>query len=262
MMRKIISFHSLRGGTGKTIIGVNLAVLLAKKGLKVTIIDLDFRAPSFFHIFKETIKEPPAYWVNDYLNSRCKPSDFLIDVHKISNIKGNLSVGLANPSIYAMEDMLRKSRVWEVNALKRLFDFKDFLFKNLEVDLCIYDTSPGLQYSSLNAIICSDLIVFVSTSDPLDIEGVMNLQQEFADVFKNKTFILLNKVFPETDYWSNKEQMEFINQLSKGFKHPVLGIIPCYCDILKAKRSPLLTLEKPNHPFSKKLEEIAQKLVE
>lgn len=261
MKGKVISFLSSRGGTGKTIIAVNLAALFANKDLKVTLIDLDFRAPSLFHIFKEAIKEPPAYWVNDYLNSRCKPADFLIDVHKVFNIKGNLSVGFANPSIYAIENMLRKSRFWEANALKRLFDLRDFLFKNSDIDLCIYDTSPGIQYSSLNAIISSDLIVFVSSSDLLEIEGIRNMLKEFNDIFKNKTYILLNKVFPETDYWPDNKQKDFANNFSKKYKYPVVGVIPCYCDVLNANRSQLLTFEKPNHPFSKKLEEIAQMLV-
>ena len=261
MVGKMISFNSSRGGTGKTIIAVNIAALLANRGLNVTLIDLDFRAPSLFHIFKEAMNDPPAFWVNDYLNSRCKPADFLIDVHNIFNIKGKLSLGYANPSIYAIEDMIRKSRVWEVNALKKLFNLKDFLFKNLDIDICIYDTSPGIQYSSLNAIVSSDLIVFISSSDPLEIEGIKNILGEFTDIFENKTYILINKVFPETDSWQNNIQTKIINQILKTLKHPVIGIIPCYCDVLKAKRSQLLILENPKHPFSLILEEIAQKLI-
>jgi len=258
---KAISFNSSRGGTGKTIMAVNLAALFANEGRNVILIELDFRAPSIFHIFKEAVKETPTYWVNDYLNSRCKPGDFLIDVHNIFNTKGKLSLGCANPSIYAIEDMVRKSRLWEANALKKLFNLKDFSFSNLGADICIYDTSPGIQYSSLNAIISSDLIVFVSSSDSIELEGVGSILKEFDDVFRNKTFIVLNKVFPETDCWSNDKDKEYARQISKDFKVPVIGLIPCYCDILKANRNQLLTFTKPNHPFVMKLEEISQKIV-
>jgi len=259
-MNKIISFHSSRGGTGKTIIAVNLSALLAHKGLSVALMDLDFRAPSLHHILSGMIKEPIKFWVNDYLNSQCAVDDSLIAIHRILNLRGNLLVGFANPSVRAIEDILGKSRDWEAKALKKLFDLRNFLFKDLGIDLCIYDTSPGIQYSSLNAIIASDLTVFVSTSDPLDVEGVRNILNEFNDIFENKTYILLNKVFPEADVWSYDKQTEFTNQLSKDCKNPVIGMIPCYCDILKAKRSQLLAFEKPSHPFSKKLEEIAERL--
>ena len=45
-MGKSISIHSSRGGTGKTLLATNLAVLYAQSGLNVALIDLDFRAPS------------------------------------------------------------------------------------------------------------------------------------------------------------------------------------------------------------------------
>lgn len=259
-MKGVFSLHSSRGGTGKTIIGVNLAALLANRGLNVTLVDLDFRAPSLFHIFKEVIKGPPNYWVNDYLDSRCKPDDFLIGIHEILDLKGSLLVGFANPSIRAIQDILGKSRSWEAKALERLFDLRSFLLREVGIDLCIYDTSPGIHYSSLNAMICSDRIVFVSTSDLLDIEQVTTILKEYNDIFGNKTSTLLNKAFPETDYWPNDKQEEFMNQLSKEFGNSIIGIIPCYCDVLKTQTR-LLTLEKPNHPFLKKLEEIAQGLL-
>jgi MinD-like ATPase involved in chromosome partitioning or flagellar assembly len=260
MKKKTVSFHSSRGGTGKTIISVNLAALLANKGLNVALIDLDFRAPNLFYIFEEAIEQSPAHWVNDYLNSKCKPEDFLVKVHK-NSVNGTLSVGFADPSVAAIEDMLMKSRAWEANAIKRLFGLRDFLFDNTGVDFCIYDTSPGIQYSSLNAIICSDLIVFVSSSDPTELKGIENILKEFNDVFRNKTFILLNKVFPETDLQLNDREKDFASQVSRDFRYPVIGIIPCYCDVLRANKTQLLSLINPNHPFSKKLEEIGQRIL-
>ncbi len=45
MKDKVISLHSSRGGTGKTIIATNLAAIYAKRGLNIALLDLDFRAP-------------------------------------------------------------------------------------------------------------------------------------------------------------------------------------------------------------------------
>ena len=48
--------------------------------------------------------------------------------------------------------------------------------------------------------------------------------------------------------------------MEKVLKHPVIGVIPCFCDVLQAKRTSLLAVEKPNHPFVRSLEEVAEKL--
>ena len=43
---KIIAFHSYKGGTGKTHLSANLATVLARKGFKTVLLDLDFRGPN------------------------------------------------------------------------------------------------------------------------------------------------------------------------------------------------------------------------
>ena len=46
MGKVTIAIHSYKGGTGKTTMCANLGYLLAVRGYKVCLIDLDFRAPS------------------------------------------------------------------------------------------------------------------------------------------------------------------------------------------------------------------------
>ena len=45
-MTRSIAFHSYKGGTGKSTIGSNMAALMAMRGLKVVLLDLDVYAPS------------------------------------------------------------------------------------------------------------------------------------------------------------------------------------------------------------------------
>ena len=52
-MGKIIAVHSYKGGTGKTSLSVNLAATYARRGKKVCLMDLDFRAPSLHALFKD-----------------------------------------------------------------------------------------------------------------------------------------------------------------------------------------------------------------
>lgn len=260
MKGKVIAIHSSRGGTGKTVIATNLAATYANKGLNIALLDLDFRAPSLITVFSKEIREPVKHWLNDFMNGQCTIEQALIDVSEEYNLKGKLLIGLANPTIEAIRNMMRKSRAWEVTAAKKLFSLRSTISDDMNIDCCIFDTSPGIQYSSINAVISSDVPIIVTTLDSLDIKGVQKMLAEFYDAFEKRTVVLMNKVFPQTRIWSNGKQKELISQMEKALKHPIIGVIPCYCDVLQAKRASLLAIEKPSHPFLRNLQDVVEKL--
>ena len=70
-MGKCISIHSLRGGAGRTIVSTNLAFLMAKKGLNVALLDLDFKAPSLAGMFSREKKLSTECYLNSYFDGRC-----------------------------------------------------------------------------------------------------------------------------------------------------------------------------------------------
>ncbi len=259
MTGKCVSIHSSRGGTGKTVIATNLAAIYAKKGLNVALLDLDFRAPSLATVFSKGFKGSVHYWLNDFLDGRCSAEQVLIDVSGGYNLKGRLLVGLANPAIEAIRNVMEKSRAWEVTAVKRLFSLRSKLLGEMNLEYCIFDTSPGVQYTSINAVISSDLSVVVATLDSLDLKGVESMLVELYDAFAKKPVVLLNKV-PETRILSGEMQVDLVRQVEKDLKHRVIGVIPCYCDVLQAERTSLFAVEKPGHPFVRNLEEVAKKL--
>jgi MinD-like ATPase involved in chromosome partitioning or flagellar assembly len=260
-MSKCISIHSSRGGTGKTVLATNIAVLLAKKGSNVALLDLDFRSPSLTGVFSKLINPQLDVYLNSYLDGRCPIESATIDLTERLNLKGKLLVGFANPDIAAIRNIAEKSRSWEVSALKRLFALRSQLFKEMNIQYCFYDTTPGVQYTSLNAVVSSDLSVIISTLDSLDLSGTERLLAELYNPFEKKAVILLNKVFPENQPYSNKEKLATLEQLSKTFKSPIIGTIPCYCKVLQADRSTILSIEDPEDPFVKNLEEVTQQIV-
>jgi MinD-like ATPase involved in chromosome partitioning or flagellar assembly len=259
MSTKTISIHSSRGGTGKSVIATNLAVILANKGFNVALLDLDFRAPSLAMVFSEGIKLPVKCWLNDFLNGKCAAEQIFTDVSGRYNLKGKLLVGLANPAVDAMRNVMEKSRAWEVTAVKKLFSLLSTL-NGMNVDFCISDTSPGMQYSSINAIVSSDVSIIVTTLDSLDLKGTEDMLAELYDALDKKAMVLVNKSSPETRIESSEKNAKKINRLEKILKHPIIGVIPCYCDVLQTERTTLLAVEKPNHIFIKNLTAIAEKL--
>jgi MinD-like ATPase involved in chromosome partitioning or flagellar assembly len=260
MKGKVIAVHSSRGGTGKTTIATNLAITYARKGLNIALLDLDFRAPSLFGIFSKEIQKPVKNWLNDFMLNNCTIEEALIDASEEWGSNGKLLLGLANPSLKAIRNMTGRSRAWEVSAAKKLFSMRTTLFDDMHIDCCILDTSPGIQYSSINAVVSSDVAVIVATFNAVDIKGVKNMLEGFYDEFEKKAVILMNKVFPQTRMWSETKRNELADQMEKEFKHTVIGTIPCYCDVLEANRGSFLVVEQPYHPFLKDLQEVAKKL--
>ncbi len=254
-MGRIIAVHSYKGGTGKTLLSVNLAATFVKHGKKVCLLDLDFRAPSLSTILKI---EKAECWFNDYLNGTCKIDKALIDLSDRINDEGKLFVGLANPATEAIRDISAKDRKWEMRALGRLLALRNSLLNDKSFDYLIFDTSPGLQYSSINAIVSADLVIVATTFDTSDVDGTKRMLRELYDLFEKKTEIVLNKVLYDVSSKSGKDEVQ--TKIKDMYQVPLLGIIPCLCDVTRAEGNIIFAQERPEHPFTKILDEIANRI--
>jgi len=255
ILGNIIALHSYKGGTGKTHISINLAVSFAKHGKKVCLMDLDFRAPSLATFFSH---EKVECWLNDYLNGTCKIDKALIDISHRINGGGKLSVVLANPSTEAIREMSAKDRKWEMRALGRLLALRNSLLNDKAFDYLIFDTSPGLQYSSINAIVSADLVIVATTFDRSDVEGTKRMLNELYDLFEKKTEIVMNRVLYDISSKSGKNSLE--KKIEDVYQTPVLGMIPCFCDVARAEGAFIFVQEKPEHLFSKIVDKMSNKI--
>jgi septum site-determining protein MinD len=254
-MGKAIAVHSYKGGTGKTMVSVNLAATLARKGKSVCLFDFDFRAPSLQIVFKSN----PKHWLNDFFDGKSALDDVLVDVTQSLSTQGAFQVGLANPSSTATRQILTKDQKWEIKALQRLLAARAQILEKDRIDYLIMDTSPGIAYSSLNAIVASDLVVLVSTLDESDIDGTQRMIQDTYTSLEKKSVILLNKVLIELLSTETKKENLF-KEIGTEYGVPLLELIPCYCDVLGASRTSILTLDKPDHPFTKLMERISERI--
>jgi MinD-like ATPase involved in chromosome partitioning or flagellar assembly len=251
-MSKIIAVHSYKGGTGKTSLSVNLAATFAKHGKKVCLFDLDFRAPSLFAILKVADAD---YWLNDYLNGKCGIDKVLIDLSSRIPGDGKFVAALANPSTEAIREMSAKDRKWEMRALGKLLSLRNMLLTEKNFDYLVFDTSPGLQYSSINAIVTADFVVVATTGDRSDVDGTRRMLRELYNLFEKKTGLVMNKVL---DPASKKGELGA--RVKNVYQVPMLGMVPCFCEVLRAEGNLIFAQDKPNHPFTKILDEMARKI--
>jgi len=253
-MTEVIAVHSYKGGTGKTLMAINLAATLAKDGKKVCLFDLDFRAPSLFALLKA---KSPECWLNDYLNDSCEIDKTLVDLSDRVNGQGQLYACFANPATDAIRDISSKDRKWEMRALGRLLSLRESLLHDKKFDYLIFDTSPGLQYSSINAIVASDFVAVTTTGDRSDVDGTKRMIAELYNLFEKKTGIIFNKIL-DPSLTAKKKEIE--NRINAEYQVPMFGLIPCYCDVLRAGGTLIFVQDKPDHPFTKILFEMAKKI--
>ena len=148
-MTRCIAFHSYRGGTGKTTLACNSAALLARKGYKVCLLDLDIYAPSFQTYFDSA----PSTGINDFLNSNPRLGEntsldpFSPSVHSENREKkmktGKLWIGfssLEKQEIFALE---KADAEIKREIVRRFIYLRERLISDYSADYIIIDTSPG-----------------------------------------------------------------------------------------------------------------------
>ena len=191
--------------------------------------------------------------MNDYLNKACNVENILTDYTPKYIKSWRLFVGLADPSTAAILEITSKDRKWEMKALGMLLSLKEHLLKEMNFDYVICDSSPGLQYSSINAIVAADVVLVVTSIDKSDVDGTQRMIHDLYDLYEKKTGIVVNKV-PET-ILSGKTHLKLdTHQL------PLVSLVPCSCDVLQSGGEYLFAFEKTEHPVTQSLREIAAKI--
>ena len=255
-MTRMISIHSSRGGTGKSLIASNLAAILASRGLNVALLDFDFRAPSLVTIFQE--EKGSQRYMNDYIDGKAKLGEVMVAISERLGCGSTLRVGFADVELDAMREIARKDRKWQTRALEKVLYLKQELSDLMDASLILIDTSPGIQYSSVNAVVGSDLSMIIAAMYILDLEGSQRMYRALYQPFEKKALIVIKKAMPHDIFGESKNAL--IEDVLDRFSQPPLAIITCFFDILLSQRASLFVRDKPEHPFTWALNEIALRI--
>lgn len=282
-MIQVITFHSYKGGVGKTTLAVNLAALLAKSGKNVCIIDTDFNAPSLHNYFSELVNKK-RNTVNDYLIGSCKVEDLFVDISTISrlshegSLSGKVTACFSSPK---REDIIKIETVKgdknRTNMLKRIIELKEQIGKT-DFDYIIIDSASAIKFWVANAIAISDIIFIIQKMQEVDIGACNMISNKVFDKLEeqgiSRNHLVLNMVpgycIPnlrdETYTTNNKEndddklilswKDDYVRKYMILREFESVVYIPCYCDIQFARREFLTVLEYPDHPFSQKINEL------
>jgi chromosome partitioning protein len=278
---KCISFHSYKGGTGKTTLAANFSFLLASKGYKVYLLDLDFYAPSLYTYFNIE----PKFWINDYLKNKADLDDVMIDFSSLIDFKfeGDLSIGFSKggkEDIYQLEGSLLNDKEQQVRQFRNFIAMREDLLVNKEADFIVMDTSPGIRYWSINSIVISDIVLLTLKMGDLDLRGTIKMIKEiYSSLIEHGSVckLLLNRVsgycvpyvnidptytdiISGNSVFKDKIDNELEKFVSGLIKVDTLLEIPCYCDIQFKEKEFLTTNEFPEHPFTTKMKDIVNQV--
>lgn len=154
---KIITFGTLKGGTGKTITTFSTASILAERGSKVLIIDVDPQANITSNVgIDETVE--------GFIGVQEIFEDPKFDVNKAiikSPVKELPTLDIIPSSVFLTSTEMRI-----VSLAGREFLLKNYIKKNSEIfeqyDYIIIDTNPSMSIVNQNAFVISDGIVLLN----------------------------------------------------------------------------------------------------
>jgi MinD-like ATPase involved in chromosome partitioning or flagellar assembly len=250
-MSKIISIHSYRGGTGKSNTTANISTLLAARGLTVGIVDTDIYSPGV-HVLFGLEEDDIETSLNDYLWGKCNIEDAAMDV--TSRVKAPIS-----GKIYLIPSSVKTGEIAKVLRegydVGLLNDGFHRLVEELELDVLVIDTHPGLNEETLLSIAISDSLIIILRPDQQDYQGTGVTVEVARKLDVPRLLLLVNKVPPSFDVSSVKSQVE------QTYDAEVAAVLPHSDEMMTLASAGIFVLRYPDHPVTASLKQVANRLV-
>lgn len=248
-MKKIF-FHSFRGGTGKSNISANISACLARKGKKVALMDLDIQSPGVHAVFGFKGSDI-THSLNDFLWQKCGITEV------IHNLSSRFSLG--SGEIYFIPSSIETNDI--IRTLREGYDFtqltKGFamLEEQLSPDYLVVDTHPGLYEETLFSLSIADILFIIMRPDEQDFQGTSVTLEASQKLNVPLTYLLMNKVL------MTGALEDLRKRVKDTYGYDLLSMLPHSEDLLKMGSSNVFYIQYPDHPFSKEIEMITEKIL-
>jgi len=147
-MTRIISIASGKGGVGKSMLAANLGLLLARKGLRTVIADLDVGGADIHVLFGEF---NPRRTISDFLYRRVEELAEVVCPLPFKNLA--IIPGTGDTLATANMRFTRKRRL--INSLKKI-----------DAEIIIIDVGAGTSFHTLDFFLAADLYITITTPEP------------------------------------------------------------------------------------------------
>jgi septum site-determining protein MinD len=248
---RIISVHSFRGGTGKSNTTANVASILASQGLRVCVIDTDIQSPGI-HVLFNLNDDDVRYSLNDYLWGKCEIEDAAHDVTSRLGAPTSGQVFLVPSSMKTGEITRIVNQGYDPGLLSDGFSR---LLEQLELDVLMVDTHPGLNEETLLSIAVSDVLAIIMRPDNQDFQGTSVTVEVARKLDIQRMVLVVNKVPLSLDLDAVEAQVE------KIYNCEVAGVLPHSDTLMDLSSSGIFALRYPDHPVTATYKRIAAQLM-
>ena len=242
-MAQIIAIQSFRRGTGKSLLAVNIAALLAAEGRRVALVDADLPSPAL-HLLCGLEEATVTRTLNDYLLGRC---DIEQAAHAIAHPSGHdatLTLVPASSSLDEIARMLRKG--YDLRLLDEGFRT---LIEQLRLDTLIVDVHAGLHEEALTLMALADTLAIVLRHDLQDYQGTAVMVDIAHRLDVPRIILIANEVPSQFDPADIRAQVE------RSYGCTVVGALPHSYDLLSVEQG-FFALRYPAHPLAVGLREV------
>lgn len=246
-MAKIISIHSFRGGTGKSNVTANVATLLAAEGQRVGVVDTDIQSPGI-HVLFGMRGDEVTHALNDFLWGRCS----------ITHTAHPVMKGRVQGQIYLIPSSIKTDEI--VHVLRQGYDMRLLtgalreLIDELQLDVLLIDTHPGLNEETLFSLAISTGLAIVMRPDQQDYEGTGVTVEVARSLAVPEMTLVVNKVPSDFDAQVIKTRVE------QAYNCPVAAVLPHADEMMKLASADIFALRYPGHPMSSALRTVAARL--
>ena len=250
-MSQIISFHSFRGGTGKSNTTANVAALLAAEGRRVGVVDTDIQSPGI-HVLFGMPGEQITHSLNDYLWGKCDIAQTAHDMtaHLGADMDGKIFLIPSSIKAGEITRVLREGYDAQVltTGFRKVID-------ELGLDVLLIDTHPGLGEETLLSIVISHTLAIILRPDQQDYEGTGVTVQVARQLKVPRMVLIVNKVPSVFDSAAVKAQVE------QTYNCPVAAVLPHSDEMMALASAGIFALHYPDHPVTTALKQAAASLV-
>lgn len=244
---RVITVTSGKGGVGKSIISVNLAIGLARTGKRVIVMDVDFGLANI----EVMLGIRPEYNLADMMFRGKTLRDIIT--------KGPEGIGFISGGS-GIQELTRLTREQIVNLTMRLVELDEL------ADVIIIDTGAGIADAVLEFVAASTEVLLVATPEPTSITDAyallktLNRKSEFST--ENTCIkMIANRVTAENEGRELFEKISVVTSKFLGFELEYLGDIPQDERVSRTiiRQTPII-LSAPNSEAGRAMCALAEKL--
>lgn len=245
-MSQIISIHSFRGGTGKSNTTANVATMMAKRGMRVAVVDTDLNSPGIHIPFKFDLESPDLGNVlNNFLWGDCEIEEVAYDVTENlgADISGQIFLVPGSIKTGDISRLLREG--YDVGLLNDGFDD---LIEALDLDALLVDTHPGLSNETLLSVAITDILLITLRPDHQDYQGTAVTVEVARKLEVPDMRLIINKMPEVYDFDQVRALVE------SKYRCPVAAVLPHADEMMTLASQNVFAISYPDHRITKELQ--------